>query len=243
MTRFVSTRTVLCLSLSFLIAACSGTRLLDDRLAERYRAAIRDAERAEPEEVSRSLRPVLETDPALRWRRTDEGSEVLVVTWIDAVPDVARGATVTTAIDTWVTLVPEARSACRAFGLQGADLALRLDQMLGLPPRSGMTHFVEYWVDPDDLFRPCPDPEITDHECSIVAPRPRRVLAVDETYQAWFDALRASTYGPSGYPWTRLGYTYDWGSAESEIGLSEYVIWPGAQITFAGAYSAEAYCR
>ncbi|MBF0495604.1 MAG: hypothetical protein HQK58_03355 [Deltaproteobacteria bacterium] len=27
-----------------------------------------------------------------------------------------------------------------------------------------------------------------------------------------------------GYPWTRLGYTYDWGNAENHVGLSEFVI-------------------
>lgn len=34
-----------------------------------------------------------------------------------------------------------------------------------------------------------------------------------------------------GYPWTRLGYTYDWGSRSSnKYGLSEFVIMPGSKV-------------
>ena len=31
-------------------------------------------------------------------------------------------------------------------------------------------------------------------------------------------------------PWTRLGYTYDWGSKADKYGLTEYIVVPGAEM-------------
>jgi len=45
-----------------------------------------------------------------------------------------------------------------------------------------------------------------------------------------------------GYPWTRLGYTYDWGNPDSEVGLSEFVITAGATIKIENVYETAAYC-
>ena len=38
------------------------------------------------------------------------------------------------------------------------------------------------------------------------------------------------------FPWTRLGYTYDWGNSTSEIGLSEFVIKNNSQVTVFKVY-------
>jgi hypothetical protein len=43
------------------------------------------------------------------------------------------------------------------------------------------------------------------------------------------------------YPWTRLGYTYDWGSSITEIGLSEFVIKKNSQIIVHEVYDNESY--
>ena len=32
------------------------------------------------------------------------------------------------------------------------------------------------------------------------------------------------------YPWTRLGYTYDWNEAGDEYGLTEFIILPGSEV-------------
>jgi hypothetical protein len=119
---------------------------------------------------------------------------------------------------------------CVADGLTGEDQTLRLEQLLGLPPNDGKTTFAELWVKPADLFRPSADPEITDHEAGLVFPSVTDFLTVSQTFINWFDALIASSYGEDGYPWTRLGYTYDWGNDESEVGVSEFVIRSGATV-------------
>lgn len=62
--------------------------------------------------------------------------------------------------DIWVTLAPELQTRCSDTTFGQGDLSLRLKQLLGMPPSAEETAFVEFWVRPEDLFRPCPDPEI-----------------------------------------------------------------------------------
>lgn len=47
---------------------------------------------------------------------------------------------------------------------------------------------------------------------------------VSEDYKEWFDANIISRYFEGQYPWTRLGYTYDWADNGEEYGLSEFVV-------------------
>ena len=122
--------------------------------------------------------------------------------------------------------------------LSDNDLVLRLEQLYGLPPHNGKQWFVEIWVDPDDILRPSPDPEITDYEAELDFPK-----WVDTQYRGWFNELKSESYGENGYPWTRLGYTYDWGNPESEIGLSEFIIMPGSTIKIHSVISTLDYSR
>jgi uncharacterized repeat protein (TIGR02543 family) len=47
-------------------------------------------------------------------------------------------------------------------------------------------------------------------------------------YQCWFNNRRANVYrydlSTTPYPWTGLGYTYDWGSSKTTVGLSEFLL-------------------
>jgi hypothetical protein len=45
------------------------------------------------------------------------------------------------------------------------------------------------------------------------------------------------------YPWTQLGYTYDWGNPESEVGLSEFVIRKGSTVVIKSVSNLDEYCR
>ena len=92
---------------------------------------------------------------------------------------------------------------------------------------------VEMWVNQEDLYRPTPDPETSDHKAELAVqlnetinvwgldckkwafPNPYLFFSTDQTYQSWFAYNAATTYyNPSTpkntAPWTRLGYTYDW---------------------------------
>ena len=86
------------------------------------------------------------------------------------------------------------------------------------------------WVKPGDLFRPSADPEISDCEAETEFRRQNRYVTVSDDYVKWFNELKMRSYSADGYPWTRLGYTYDWGDRHCHIGLSEFVIMPGATV-------------
>lgn len=223
-------------------------------LRRQYVAAIQDARQADPSEISTSLTPVTPYVDALERRPHADGGRpyVRVVTWTDrsgdglprrALRTGVRNDSVTTSGDVWVTLVPFVRDFCRAAGLDGTMLDVRLAQRLGLPPDVGYSRFVEMWVRPEDLFRPCPDPEISDRECELRSPIPERSVRVDAAHADWMDAIRAASYGRDGYPWTRLGYTYDWHPETSEIGPSEYVVRTGAPVEVTSVTPTAAYCR
>lgn len=229
---------------SFVLAACIHavrTPPSQQDLQQAYSRAVRDAQVAEPEEVSRTLIAIRPENPLLIW--SDDGERVLVVTWTswDGY-DSLVGTSFEVSRDVWVTAAPEVKEFCRGLHQPPADVALRLEQILGLPPGSGKTRFVELWVQPNDLFRPSPDPEISDQEAEVDFPVSTRYVAISQDYVKWFDDLKSRSYGPDGYPWTRLGYTYDWGNVESEVGLSEFVVRNGADVSVNAVIDTQAYC-
>jgi hypothetical protein len=47
---------------------------------------------------------------------------------------------------------------------------------------------------------------------------------------------------PNGYPWTHLGYTYNWTPGADRYGASEYVIRGGATATIVDNVPSLKYC-
>jgi hypothetical protein len=96
-----------------------------------------------------------------------------------------------------------------------------MSQMLGIAPHNSDNYIVELWVKPEDLIRPAADPETDDNTSGQYLP-----ANSDPDYTRWFNQNIYNSYFGSGtgYPWTRLGYTYDWALKGSEVGVSEYCI-------------------
>jgi hypothetical protein len=140
--------------------------------------------------------------------------------------------------ETWTTVAPEIKEFCASNKISDDQKTLRLEQLLGLPSNNGKKWFVEIWVSPDDIFRPSPDSDITDHEAELDFPK-----NTPQEYIDWFNALEDKSYLENGYPWTRFGYTYDWGNPKSEIGLSEFVIKAGANIKINSVTPTLDYCK
>ncbi len=230
-----------------LLVACGGTQSATDSTPEaQYRAAVEDARTAEPSEITTGLTPLVPYNDALVWRTgRDSTWQVLMVTWggADTLPEATAGDTVTAEHDVWVTAVPKIRQFCRGLDRDGDALRLRLAQRLGLPPTADYDRFVELWVRPRDLVRPCPDPEVTDRECELQSPAPAAHAQVSDAHQNWFRELKATSYGPDGYPFTGLGYTYDWNPATDEVGPSEFVLRPGEPGIVRATDSTAAYCH
>ncbi|HEX9024355.1 MAG TPA: hypothetical protein VF799_11000 [Geobacteraceae bacterium] len=219
-----------------------------------YSSAVYDSRNVTAAKISRNLTPIVNDNGELIWENGVPGSRVLVLSWIKSSdakyydgtvdPACAVGATnCTLKADLWVTVVPEMKDFFRGSVPQ----PLRITQLLGTPPEYAGEErsMVEIWVSPGDMFRPCPDPEITDRECQAGFPAdPFRAFSATElvrategpqrgvfmTYTAWFNNRKNYIYDyprnyptTEPYPWTRLGYTYDWGSL-NHVGLSEFVV-------------------
>jgi len=222
-------------------AHVTQTRATD--LKQAYLDAVKDAAVAEPAEINRDLTAITAENPALVWDGSPGTSRVSLVTWTawDGY-DAMVGKAITLTREMWVTVFPQVKTFCRAYAAQNPDLTLRLEQLMGLPPANGKTKFVEIWAKPADLFRPAPDPEITDHEAGLDFPS-SQFVTLSEKYKTWFNDLKAKSYGEQGYPWTRLGYTYDWGNSKTDVGLSEFVVNAGANITIRSIAPTANYCQ
>jgi hypothetical protein len=220
-------------------------------LPERYLQAVTNAVNATQEDVSRELTPILPSNQQLIWRGSGADRQVLVATWTThdsyfVSPEQPLGQPFEEQYAVWVTAAPDLKRFCERYRRkEGATpLPRRLEQLLGLPPNSGHKFVVELWVKPDDLFRPSADPEITDYDAQLEFPEVHDYISVSEKYRQWYENTAAARYKPQhgpAYPWTRLGYTYDWGNDETRVGLSEFVIREGAELTVHSVYLTEQY--
>jgi hypothetical protein len=150
--------------------------------------------------------------------------------------------------DVWVSFGDEVVSFCSKFPKE--DLILRMQQLQGLPPQ--LSQPVDSWkflivkiTSPDQLFRPCanPDPS-TPGPCPADFPAgvstDREAWIAEQALFAW--QLYTGAPSTGGYPWTRLGYTYNWNPDASYVGTSEFVIPDGTQVQVCGVVSAADFC-
>lgn len=197
-----------------------------------YQDALLDAaDPPQPDEVLDNLTAIDESNLNLIW---DNQGRVLVATFAKA-NRYTSGQKISPPSEIWVTVVPELKDFCTNYKNTGVDnnqLNLRLKQLLGLPPNGEYVKVAEIWVDPQYLKRPTLDPEINDRKIQPLANPIQYPLPfppdVDRTYQDWFSNL-VKNRNNSRYPWTGLGYTYDWGvypktNLQTDAGLSEFVI-------------------
>ena len=166
------------------------------------------------------LTPVVEENADLVWKGDPGNRSVLVVVFTRFGSSYPVGQIVnTTWGETYVTLAPDIKEFFANNVAGDANLTLRAAQLLGLPPTTANTYFVELWVSPTCLFRPSADNEITDTTAQIAFPD-----SVTDEFRQWYNDYIIYAYYPPRFPWTRLGYTYDWGNSGSHVGLSEFVI-------------------
>lgn len=230
------------------IVILSGCATLQHDPTTAYTHAVTDAAVAEESEINDRLFAIHSDNKALKWR----DGKVLMVTWKSAADfdKYIKNQNQTAAQEayvTWVTAVPQVQAFCRDFYKQNpqGDLDLRLKQYLGLKPDSQYEVFVELWVDPADLFRPCVDPEIHDSRCELKfaeneIPQVRNIVNYPAFYKnLYFNDFRSRP----GVPWTGLGYTYDWGNPHSRIGASEYILRPGSPYQIKLDVTTAEYCR
>ncbi len=228
-----------------------------DELQATYRAAIQDAALVEPEKDVDTLIPITPDNPLLVWNTTK--TQVLVVTWKSQSvyerylkPNTQSSNREDQLL--WVTVAPQVQDFCHRYLHQHphateADLTLRLKQYLGLNPSWEYDRFIELWVSPQDLFRPCVNPDIRQRQCPLnFAGVPPKVTGRTkgsgiQDYQSFYQTLYFRSIRAALQPWTGLGYTYDWGSPISRVGASELILVPGATYAVKQAVPTLPYCQ
>lgn len=151
---------------------------------------------------------------------------------------------------TWITVEPEVKEICKTY--PRADIIGKLHYLLGLKPAveaDKSAKFVRFTVAKQDngptgagIFRPCADPDPSKQSCG-------NRIAGSADFVAWFANQQVFSYrkGPeisqTGYPWTRLGYTYNWDPAATDIrGAQEYIVPDKTLVTVTEIVPAEEYC-
>lgn len=196
-------------------------------LDQMYQQAIEDAMVAKESEVYAGLTPIMENNSNLIWQGTQGNESVLVVTWTKYASSYPVNETVTTSWgETWVTAAPEIKVFFKDHVNPDVNATVRAAQLLGLPANTTNTYFVELWVNPQSLFRPSPDNEVNDTAATLTFPS-----YATTDYKEWFNNNIIYSYYPLKYPWTRLGYTYDWGNTANHVGLSEFVLRQNSTVT------------
>jgi len=208
-----------------------------------YREAIENSMSPGPSKISTDLVPINTQNADLLWKKIDGEDYILVVTWKQNIsyykPYLDSAYYNTGKYPIWITTAPELLKRMKAENSQDVDF--RLKQLLGLPPNATYSYFVEFWVKPEDLFRPCPDSEITDSQCDLCFPE-----NTDASHITWINSNRISRYYEcelyDNYPWSQLGYTYDWNPEnKSHVGLSEFVIETNKNIVVNAIYTTKDY--
>lgn len=184
--------------------------------AELYAAAMRDSMTIEDDEMF-PLVEISEDSELCSW---NEDGQVLMLTHHSYPGSYIAGEEYTLKYGSVWTFTDQEIIRWYEDNKDGVtDWVLRFEQLIGLPEGSAYTHFSAMWVDPDDIIRPGYAWELSDTESAASF-----VKTPSDEYKAWFDSNIIGSYYDSAYPWTRLGYTYDWAAGSGEYGLSEFLV-------------------
>ncbi|MBS9395413.1 MAG: hypothetical protein HEQ29_20570 [Dolichospermum sp. LBC05a] len=225
--------------------------ILTKKLAE----SIEDAKQPLADEVVNNLLALSPNNPQVKWRENNGKIEYLMSTWkytSSPSSDWPIGTKKLLPYQTWFTAVPQVKEFCQKYQAidrnipDNVELSLRLQQYLGLilNKYSTKTHFVEMWVKAEDLTRPCIDAEINDASCNLLPlPVPDSSPVVKAIYTNSYTNAKKEYY-----PWSGLGYTYDWGNSQKpHQGPSEFIINPTpekpVEVEVTSVTPTQEYCR
>lgn len=202
-----------CVLLSFLLllacASCGKEPLSNEQL---YTNAVEDAKTCDPNEISKLM-------------ELSDG-ENLLISWNNFPDEFEVGGTYSphATLEIWCISYEELQEWYQKNNKGVTDWTERLEQLIGLPEDFGYTHFTAFTVTPDDVIRPAyqPDPRKQVTKADLDG------SALGE-YADWFEGNTQWSYVDSAWPWTRLGYTYDWAQGQ-ERGLCEFLIRTGAEV-------------
>ncbi|WP_010259427.1 hypothetical protein [Treponema primitia] len=186
-----------------------------------YQAAVIDAMVAEPDEIF-PLVTLSQEDPLTTWR----DGKVLFLTYHRYPESYIAGEDYETKYgEVWVFTDKETVKWYKGNKAGVSDWTLRFKQLIGLPEDGKYTHVTAMWVNPADVHRPAFERDSTKPVSEVKLPDD-----VDPAFKEWFNGNIIWSYFDSAWPWTRLGYTYDWADNGTEYGLSEFIIKKNATV-------------
>lgn len=204
-----------------ILAALSGCRNKDRDLNALYEAAVRDAAFADGDEIL-PLVSLTESDEMTTW----QDGKVLLLTWHNYPDSYPEGENVTVQWG-YVWTFTDKEIASYGNELRKADdPEMRLKQLVAFAPDSEHSTVTGFWVNPENVKRPAyqSDPTVGNMTNAFGE-------NIGEEFKSWFDGNILWSYYYGGYPWTRLGYTYDWADNGTEYGLTEFIVENGTEVT------------
>lgn len=193
---------------------------------ELYAMAVQDAMIAEADEI-KPLVSLTKKDKLVTW---DNKGRVLLCTWHSYPDSYPEGQTVAAKWG-YIWTFTDKEMATHAKELKASeDAVMRLRQLIAIAPNKTHTTVTGLWVDPSDVIRPAYQSVATNGSMTITFPQEKEL---DKSYKTWFDQNILDSYYYGAYPWTRLGYTYDWADNGKEYGLTEFLIKKDATVEIA----------
>lgn len=235
--------------LTLILAGCTRvlTRptnaALNASLQEQYKNAVKQTQDPLKGMIATNLASPRLDSSQFTWYKYEGETYLLTITWKGAH---SLGRYKTNKIDSvfitdsnynWVTIVPQLKDLCtkRGFGRK-EGVEMRLKQILGLKPGNQYGYFVEIWVRPEDIFRPCRDADPNDRTAGFVYSDTANL--VKGNYEDWLKGNHKE------YPFSELGYTYDWSPrSKTHQGLSEFVIKQNSKVLLGERIPTCKYCR
>lgn len=200
-----------------------------------YAQAVKDAVTIEPEEILPVLKLTKDNDLVT----FNNKNEVLLVTWHKYPDSYLTGQQVTLKYGAVWTFTDKEIAQWYKNNKDGVeDWDLRLKQLIGLPASSNYTHFTAMWVPLDKIKRPAYTSDIKNDVATV-----KFAENADKEFTQWFDSNIIDSYFEGAYPWTRLGYTYDWADNGKEYGLSEFLVAKGTTATVEFTYSTQDFLK
>lgn len=214
-----------------ILPGCQGKEPDLDAL---YRSAIKDAVFADTTEIQ----PLVSLTPEDKRTTWDSEGRVLVCTWHRDAASYPEGKTIVIEDGpVWVFTDKEIASYKEELKKCKAP-ETRLAQLIGLPPDCGYSAVTGFWVNPADVIRPAYQTDASSGEMTTSF-----VETADEAFKEWFNGNIIGSYFEGAYPWTRLGYTYDWADNGTEYGLTEFLVLDGAEVTVEFTEMTEEFLR
>lgn len=197
-----------------------------------YLKAVVDSKTIESEEILPVV-SISKNSDMVTWNET--GDKVLLLTW-HKYPNSYVDGTIANLKwgEVWTFTDKEMK---KWVAENGTPSTLRLEQLLGLPINKGYTHVTALWVNPADVLRPAYTYNASESVITDV------FLTPPDEFFKWFNNNITWSYEDSAFPWTRLGYTYDWADNGAEYGLSEFIIKKGSDVEVAYTLSTEEFFK